>query len=69
MSCAVWHASDCTHADDSMSILYPALAIIVGELCILACWLLDDVEDSLSILYPALVIIASELCLQAYWGL
>ena len=34
--CASWHVGGSDHADDSMSILDPALATIVGELCILA---------------------------------
>ena len=32
------HVSDCEHADDSISFLHPAVDIIVGKSCILACW-------------------------------
>ena len=38
VSCAFWHIGCYDHADDSISILHFALAIIGGELCILADW-------------------------------
>ena len=38
VSCAFWHVSDWNVAHGFMFILHPALALIGGELYILACW-------------------------------
>ena len=69
VSCTFWHVGDCDHADNLMSILYPALAIIGSELCLWACWSHDHSDHPMSILYPALEIIVGELCILPCWWL
>ena len=48
-----------------MFILYPALAIIVCELCILVIANSTYAHNFMSILHPALEIIGGELCILA----
>ena len=63
MSYAFWCVDGANHADDPMSILDPALAIIGGGLGILVFGDCDHADDPMSILHLALAIIGGELCI------
>ena len=66
MSSASWHVGDRDHVNDLMSTLHPMLAIIGGELFIMAGSNGDHSDDSKYILHTPLAIIGGELILGCW---